>query len=298
LIHAVRTFTSISRLHIIAIAALGTFTFGWLLTDTYLWWIAALCALDWFVVNLLNRAVDLQEDLANDISGADFVQRHRRAVLLVGFTVLAGSVLLAHAYLPSLTPFRIGYHALGMAYNWPLLRGRRRIKQLYFLKNTASAMGFLITLFGYPLAWLFDTAGTFDFPPGVQWGTVAFAVAFFFPLELSYEVIYDLRDEAGDRAAGVATYPVVHGARWAGYLIQALLLLSLAILLVGYGAGMVPWRLAVMGSAPLLQFAAFRYLQAGGRVTTMDCVMLTWFGSLLLVGYHLWEVCGLPGSGA
>ena len=29
--------------------------------------------------------------------------------------------------------------------------------------------------------------------------------------ELSYEVLYDLRDVDGDRAAGVRTYPVVHG---------------------------------------------------------------------------------------
>ena len=33
-----------------------------------------------------------------------------------------------------------------LAYNWPILPGRRRIKELYFFKNTASAAGFIITV--------------------------------------------------------------------------------------------------------------------------------------------------------
>ncbi len=292
------TFASISRLHIVAIAALGTFTFGWLFTGTYLWGLALVCALDWFVVNLLNRAVDLDEDLANSIEGAGFVQRHRLAVLVAGFTVLLGSLAVGHTMMPSLTPFRLSYHALGFAYNWPLLPGRRRIKELYFWKNTASALGFIITLFGYPLAWLYETAGGLLFAPGVDFATVLCALTFFFPLELSYEIIYDLRDEPGDRAAGVATYPVVHGAHVAGQIIQALLALSLAALVIGYIAGIVPWRLAVMGAAPLLQFVAYRRLQRRALVTTFDCVALTWLGAGLLACYHLWEFFQLPGSGA
>jgi hypothetical protein len=44
------------------------------------------------------------------------------------------------------TGLRVAYHSLGLAYNWPLLPGGRRIKQLYFFKNSASAAGFLIKL--------------------------------------------------------------------------------------------------------------------------------------------------------
>ena len=58
-------FASISRLHIVAIAALGTFTFGWVFTGQHPWLIAAVSALDWFLVNLLNRVVDIPEDRAN-----------------------------------------------------------------------------------------------------------------------------------------------------------------------------------------------------------------------------------------
>lgn len=290
-------FATISRLHIVAIAALGTFTFGWLFTGNYLWELAIICALDWFIVNLLNRVVDLREDSANSIAGASFVERHRVPVLFAGFGMLLLSLIVVHRFLPSLTPLRVSYHALGFAYNWPLLPGLRRIKELYFWKNTASAIGFLITLFAYPLAWFYDTTGAFPFPDGITWATVWCAVAFFFPLELSYEVLYDLRDEPGDRAAGVATYPVVHGPVVAGQILQVLLALSLASLVVGYAIALVPWRLAVMGAAPLIQWGAYRWLWRKGAVTTVDCVALTWLGAALLVCYHLWEYFELPGAG-
>ena len=50
---------SVGRLHIVAIAALGTFTFGWLFTGHYPWLLAGVTAFDWLLVNLLNRVVAL-----------------------------------------------------------------------------------------------------------------------------------------------------------------------------------------------------------------------------------------------
>jgi len=79
---------SIARLHIVAIGALGTLTWGWGLTGRYLPLLAVLSACDWFVVNLLNRVVDLDEDLHNGIIGAEVVARHRRRTVAVGVVVL------------------------------------------------------------------------------------------------------------------------------------------------------------------------------------------------------------------
>jgi len=287
-----RVFASISRLHIVAIAALGTFTFGWLFTGRYPWALSAVCALDWFLVNLLNRVVDLPEDRANQITGTDFVARHAAAVRAFGFVTLFGSFVLVHLALPAITPFRIAYHALGLAYNWPLLPGRARIKQLYFWKNTASATGFMLTCFAYPLAQARGALAS-----GVTWSTVALTAAFFFLFELSYEVIYDLRDARGDAEAGVRTYPVVHGERGAIRIIDALCVASLAALAVGFAMHVVPWRIAVMGIAPAMQIAIYkRWLRRG--ITSADCVGLTWLGAGLLVAYHVWVALGLPGVGA
>lgn len=289
------TASSIGRLHIVAIAAMGCLTFGWIFTGRYFFGLAAVCGLDWFIVNLLNRAVDLPEDRANAIRGTDFVARHRRAVLGVGFGALGLSLVALALVEPILTPLRLGYHLLGLGYNWPLRGGGRRIKELYFFKNTASATGFLITVFGYPLSVATLGRQGLGLAPDIGLAAVLVAGAFFFLFELSYEVIYDLRDAPGDAAAGVRTYPVVHGERGAVRIIDGLLVSSVGILLGGYLAGVVPWRLAILFAAPVIQLVLYKRLLRRG-ITSADCIGLTWLGVGLLSTYHLWELLGLPGS--
>lgn len=284
-------FASVSRLHIVAIAALGTFTFGWLFTGRHLLVLAGISALDWFLVNLLNRVVDLPEDRHNGIRGTDFVAQHRRLLVPLCFALLAASFALTHAFFPQLSPLRAAYHALGLAYNYPLLPGRRRIKQLYFFKNAASATGFLLTVFGYPLR----LDPSLPWAPGISSATLLFAAAYFFLFELSYEVIYDLRDAPGDAVAGVRTYPVVHSVSGAVRIIDGLLLSSAAVLATGYARGDVPWRLFIMICAPAIQLGLYkRWLRRG--ITSADCVALTWIGAALLLTYHLWIRLGLPGA--
>jgi 4-hydroxybenzoate polyprenyltransferase len=291
-----RLFASISRFHIVAIAALGTFTFGWLFTGVYPWLLAGICALDWFLVNLLNRVVDLEEDEANAIFGTAFVGRHRRGIIALGFSLLFGSLVALYFVVPEVLPLRVAFHALGLAYNWPLLPGGRRIKQLYFWKNSASAVGFMLTVFGYPLSlvgWGLDPEAL---APGIGLSTILYSAGFFMLFELSYEVIYDLRDAKGDALADVRTYPVVHGEIGAVRIIDGLVAASLLCLVIGYATGAVPWRIFVMLLAPALQIVLYkRWLRRG--ITSADCVRLTWLGAAMLAGYHVWVVSGLPGVG-
>ncbi|MFK7991887.1 MAG: UbiA family prenyltransferase [Sandaracinaceae bacterium] len=291
---SLRLLASISRLHIVAIATLGTFTFGWLFTGRYLGWLAAICALDWFVVNLLNRVVDLEEDRVNKITGVAFVDENRRAIVVAGFALLIGSLIGVAFVYPELTWLRVAYHALGLAYNWPVLPGKRRIKELYFFKNSASALGFIITVFLFPLALVDWGTDPSQLAAGITPATLWVSGAFFVLFELSYEVIYDLRDEEGDRVAGVKTYPVVHGQAGAMRIIDALILVSTTVLIAGYAAGVVPWRIVVMALAPVLNLVAYKRAMRRG-ITSADCVNLTWVGAALLVCYHLWVVAGLPG---
>jgi len=291
-----RAFTDISRLHITAIAALGVFTFGWLFTGRYPWLLTAVCALDWYIVNLTNRTVDLEEDRANKITETEFVDRNRRQLLCVVFSLLLISLVVVHFLNPFITGLRIAGHLLGAFYNWPLLPGRRRLKQLYFWKNNASAAGFLITVFGYPLATMCWGNQSYCFPPGVTWTTVVFSAAFFFLFEISYEVIYDLRDVKGDAMAGIRTYPVVHGERTAIYIIDGLIFSSMAILAIGYLFAFVPWRIFVMTAAPFLQWVVYKRALRRG-ISAQDCTRITWMGAAMLIIYHMWVVAGLPGVG-
>ena len=292
-INAVHLALSVSRLHIVAIAALGCFTFGWAFTGSYPWLLSMVCALDWFLVNLLNRVVDQKEDQANAITGADFAGRHRRGIMVLGFSLLGGSFMGVHLLAPALTPLRLAYHLLGLAYNWRLLPGGRRIKELYFWKNTASATGFMITVFGYPLIQAASTGA--GLLPDVTAATIAICGIFFFFFELSYEVIYDLRDAPGDRLAGVRTYPVVHGERGAVRIVDALIVSSMLVLLTGYLMGAVPWRIFIMIFAPASQLGLYKLFLRRG-ITSAHCVGLTWLGATLLFIYHVWVMLDLPGA--
>jgi 4-hydroxybenzoate polyprenyltransferase len=290
---ALRVFASVSRLHIVAIAALGTLTFGWLFTGKYCWLLSAVCALDWFLVNLLNRVVDLPEDRANGIVGTDFIARNAGVVRAGAFGVLFASLVIFQLVPATrdLTVIRLGFHGLGLIYNWPLLPNGLRIKQLYLLKNVASATGFMLTCFAFPLA-----AARGELASGIGPGTIVTTGVFFFLFELSYEVIYDLRDAPGDRQAEVLTFPVVYGESGAVRIIDGLCLASMATLILGFAMRLVPWRIAVMALAPVAQLFLYKRWLARG-ITSADCVRLTWFGAGLLVAYHLWVALGLPGVG-
>jgi 4-hydroxybenzoate polyprenyltransferase len=276
------TVASIARLHIVAIGALGTLTFGYVFSGERPWLLALLSALDWFVVNLLNRVVDLEEDAANRIPGTELVARHKRVVIIIAVAVLLASLWLV----PAVVGVRVAFHALGFAYNWPMLPGGVRIKQLYFFKNTASATGFLLTCFAMPLAVQ---------PARLEVVTIAVAAAFFFLFELSYEVLYDLRDAHGDRLAGIRSYPAVHGETIGWRVSAGLMIAALLIAGAGYALGVLPWSLAVMGAAPLIQlFVAAKMVRRG--ITSRDCILITWLGVTLLAGYHAWDALGLPGA--
>ncbi|NVM21607.1 MAG: UbiA family prenyltransferase [Desulfobacterales bacterium] len=294
--YILRVFVGVGRLHITVIAALGVFTFGWLFTADYPWLLTAVCALDWYFVNLSNRIVDLEEDRVNVITGTGFVARNRRLLMALGLMLLLASLVVVHFLNPAITGLRIAGHLLGAFYNWPILPGRRRLKQLYFLKNTASGIGFLITVFGYPLATASWGIGFHGFPPGITWATVAFSAVFFFLFGQSYEVIYDLRDVRGDALAGVRTYPVVHGERTAIYIVDSLIFSSMAVLALGYVFAFVPWRIFIMIAAPALQFVVYKRALRRG-ISSRDCIRITWMGAALLFIYHLWVIAELPGTG-
>jgi len=291
-----RIFADISRIHITVIAALGVFTFGWLFFGSYQWLITAICALDWYIVNLINRTVDFEEDRANEITGTIFVYRKRRLLLAIVFPFLLVSLIVVHFLNPAITGLRIICHVLGFFYNFPLLPGKQRLKQLYFWKNTASAVGFLITVFGYPLATACWGNRPHCFPPGISWATVMFSAVFFFLFEISYEVIYDLRDVRGDAIANIRTYPVQHGIPTTLHIVDGLIVTSIAVLSMGYLLAVVPWRVFIMVAAPFLQLVFYKRAVRRG-ITAKDCIRITWTGIIMLVIYHLWVVAGLPGVG-
>jgi hypothetical protein len=87
---------------------------------------------------------------------------------------------------------------------------------------------------------------------------------------------------------------VIHGEHVAEAIVYALSAASALVLVAGFAAGAVPWRIFVMIAAPLVQIAfARRVLRRG--ITSADCVGITWLGAALLAAYDAWVAFGLPG---
>jgi 4-hydroxybenzoate polyprenyltransferase len=275
----------------VLVAMVACVAFGWIGTGERLWAVALVCGLDWFLVNLMNRITDLAEDAANGIAGTARVARHRRALTALSAALLVGSFAATHVVWPALTPLRVAVQVIGLGYNYPIVptpRGFSRFKEMYFFKNFGSSVLFVLTCFAYPLAVAERVA---------PWATLACLALFFVPFELTYEILYDLRDLEGDRREGVPTYPVVHGPERARQIIDGLLVASAAVLVVGLAAGAIGLREGLMLAAPATQLAFYRPRLRRG-LTARDCIVLTHLGSaqvaLWILGTWLWELAGLP----
>jgi len=282
---------AIARYHIVLVAMTACLVFGWLMVGRAEPALTLVVALDWFLINLLNRVTDLEEDAKNGIAGTSLVARHARALTILSFVAMGLSFAALHWVWPALWPFRAAVHAMGLGYNYrivPTPRGLSRFKEIYFFKNFGSAVLFVLTCFAYPLA-----AGARTMP----WTGVATLALFFVPFELTCEILYDLRDLEGDRAEGVPTYPVVHGAETARRIVDALLAGSALVLAVGLGLGWIGLREGLMLAAPAVQLAFYRPRFRRG-LTPKDCILLTHLGTGLLlfylVGNAVWLRLGMP----
>ena len=283
---------AIARYHIVLVAMAASLVFGWIFGCGYGFGLALVVGVDWFLVNLMNRITDIDEDLANGIPGTERVARNRRALVILSAALMVGSFAVTIFVWPALTPWRVVVQAIGFAYNYRLVptpRGLRRFKEIYFFKNFMSAVLFVLTCIVYPLA-----------ANGQRFGALALVLTLFFvPFELSYEVLYDVRDLEGDRKEGIPTFPVVHGMEASRRIVDGLLAGAGVVLVVAFALRVVGLRELLMLVALVLQYAFYRSRWARG-LTTRDCIVLTHQGTalllLFLVGTALWLHAGLPAN--
>ena len=285
----------IGRPHILAIVFASTLTYGWIFTESHSLLIPAIAVWDWFIVNFMNKATDIEEDIANNIPGAQSAAVHQRKMEVMGFIMIAGGLGAGYFFVPAILGFRVIFTFIGLAYNYkliPWIRGGQfmmtRFKELYFFKNFGSSMLFTLSVFIYPLFGL-GAQNDYDLTK------LLFAIAFFIPLELTYEIIYDLRDIDGDTASDVPTYPVVHGASNAKKIIYGLLLFSAIFPLLGAATEILRLREWVVVFGIIQQLILMRIFCGGEKMpTSRDAVLITWIGAVQLFSYNLWIVIGLP----
>jgi 4-hydroxybenzoate polyprenyltransferase len=275
-----------ARLHIVLIAFLGTATYAWLFSGRHLWGVAAAAALDWLLLDLCNKLSDLPEDLINNPEEAGWVGAHQRVLQVAVVALFVASLVPTALLAPRLILPRVLFQLGGVAYNFRVLPGRLRLKQIYALKNASAAVLFLITLVGYPWATL---GSAFSAP----WPQVLALSLFFFFFEMSFEVVYDFKDLAGDRAEGVPTYPAVHGGRGGRLAFDLFLVAAALVLIVARAAGAVGFKELLLLLSPAVQAALFPLFARRG-FRARDTVWITHLGSLQLCLYNAWVLLGLP----
>lgn len=283
------TFMHVSRFHIIVIAAAASLTFSWVFSGQFWMGIPLIVAVDWFLVNLMNRVVDLAEDQLNGVVGVGFVAQHARRLTWLCLAIMVLSFPVVSLLYPALLVPRALFHLIGLGYNYrfvPSLRGLTRFKEAYFFKNFMSGVLFILSGIVYPVL----AAGVWEQTPPLK---LVLLMGFFLAMDLTYEIMYDLRDLEGDKAVGVPTFPVVHGEGVARGIILGLLGLAATLLVAGYATGHLLFRELLMGAAVIQQYLFYRVKVVKG-LTQADCVFVTWLGAAQLMSYNLWVGLGLP----
>ena len=289
----VRELLSIVRYHITLVAMMAVVVFSFLLTGRYNLWLPLLVGADWFLINMTNRVTDIDEDQKNGIAGTAWVARQKKAFLALCIVVFASTVTLTYLYARPLFFLHLLVQLIGVGYNYrlvPTFGGLRRFKELYFFKNFMSATLFVLTCIVYPLALA-------NYKMVLPTAALPCFIVFFLAFEITYEILYDLRDVKGDRDEKIPTYPVVHGELAARRIIDALLLISALPMVLAFAMRWVGVRELLMVAAPLVQFVFYRPRYNRG-LTPRDCIQITHLGSVLLVFYLLgtwaWNKAGLP----
>lgn len=291
----VRELLSIVRYHITLVAMMAVVVFSFLLTGRYNLWLPLLVGADWFLINMTNRVTDIDEDQKNGIAGTAWVARQKKAFLALCIAVFATTVTLTYLYARPLFFLHLLVQIIGVGYNYrlvPTFGGLRRFKELYFFKNFMSALLFVLTCIVYPLALA-------NYRMVLPWPALPCFIVFFLAFEITYEILYDLRDVKGDREEKIPTYPVVHGELVARRIVDTLLVISVLPMALAFAMRWVGVRELLMVAAPAVQFAFYRPRYNRG-LTPRDCIQITHLGSALLVFYLLgtwaWKKAGLPAN--
>ena len=293
----IRLFFGACRFHIVLVALFGTLTFSWWLTGHHLWGVALVSAIDWWILDVLNKIGDLKEDLHNNPEEAQWVQKHGIGLTWTCTIIFALSLTWSIAILPELTWARLLFQILGIAYSFNVIYMPKairregsgafsRFKVMYVFKNMSAEWLFLLSVVCYPLlAWhqerILDT------------NQILLMCGFFYFLEMSFEILYDFKDIDGDRKEGVRTYPVVHGERIGRMIFDTCLVLSAGFILVGYFWFGFDSRHIVVCFAPLVQASAFNYYAKNGYPRA-GSVWITHLCTVQLLVYNSYVWLELP----
>jgi 4-hydroxybenzoate polyprenyltransferase len=238
--------------------------------------LAVACICQW------NRLTDAEEDALNcpaDLKDAQAKSRAIKAFCYVGGTIAIMLTLFTEPAWPIVGLVAFGA-AVGYFYNSPLLPSKPhlRLKNMFIIKTLSSGAGWSAGLLVFPML----RAHT---RPDERFFT---AFVYMFAMVMTYEIMWDIRDAAGDSKAGLRTLPVVLGINSARVYTIILQLACIGIIISGLTNGLLTpmWSLYLLPSIMLLTLIIFfpqliRYNRGFSHVLVMALSCFACLGGFL-----------------
>jgi 4-hydroxybenzoate polyprenyltransferase len=234
--------------------------------------LAVACICQW------NRLTDVEEDTMNCPADLKDAQAKSRAIKV--FCYAGGTIAVVLAIFTECTWGLAGLVAFGTAvgyfYNSPLLPSQPylRLKNMFIIKNVSSGAGWSAGLLVFPM--LRSHA-----QPDERFFT---AFVYMFAMVMTYEIIWDMRDAAGDAQAGIRTLPVVLGMGSSRVYATLLQFACLGIIISGLAnSSLTPvWSLYLLPSIMLLTLIIFfpRLIRYNRDLSHVLVMALTGFACL------------------
>ena len=209
--------------------------------------LAVACICQW------NRLTDVQEDALNCPEDLKDAQAKRTAIKVFCYAGGIITVMLALSTKPTweIAGLVIFGVTVGYFYNTPLLPSQPhlRLKNMFIIKNLSSGAGWSAGLLIFPML-------RAHIQPDGRFFT---AFVYMFAMVMTYEIMWDVRDTAGDAKAGIRTLPVVLGINSARVYAVMLQLLCLGIIISGLANALLTplWSFYLLPSIMLLTFIIF-----------------------------------------
>ncbi|NPU83876.1 MAG: UbiA family prenyltransferase [Syntrophaceae bacterium] len=237
---------------------------------------------DYFIVPLAvacicqwNRLTDLREDAVNCPEELEEALKREPRIRFFSYAGGVTAIVLALATDPTwpVAAIVVAGAAVGFFYStspWPG-RATLRIKNLFILKNLSSGVGWTLGLLVYPAL---RAGHSLD---GPFW----LASVYMFLAVMAHEIVWDMRDAAGDRAAEVPTLPVVAGVGATKAIVLAAMIALASLVAVSVASRVVPsWWLLLIPHAGLLAVVTAQFdgwFHSSRLVTYLLVVMTTVF---------------------
>jgi 4-hydroxybenzoate polyprenyltransferase len=243
----------LNRLHIVASAPTVMWCWSEFLKmrfrsiDYLIITLAVACICQW------NRLTDVEEDAVNcpaDLKDAQAKSRAIKVFCYAGGTIAVILALFTEPAWPIAALVVFGA-AVGYFYNSPLLPSKPhlRLKNMFVIKTLSSGAGWSAGLLVFPML------RTHTQPDGRFFTAFVYMLA----MVMTYEIMWDMRDAAGDSKAGLRTLPVVLGINSARVCATLLQIICLGIIISGLtNARLTPvWSLYLLPSIMLLTLIIF-----------------------------------------